>query len=259
MFKNFIEQFVFFPQKQLDKKPSNIGIEYEDIYLSLDDYKIHGWFIQNKVKKNNHKNIKDKVILFFHGNAGNISFRLNYIKKFYDIGFSLMFFDYPGFGLSQGIPNEQNCVYAGELFYTFLKDKKNFKHDHIIFYGESIGGALVSNLANTLNAKHLILQSTFTDIKQIIKNLSVSSYLGYFIENIGFETLNYLKHRYKLNLLKKKMKSMIIHSDNDELINISFAQELANYSDEFIVTEGTHSNINFNDDLIYKIIQFIEN
>ena len=46
MFKNFIEQFVFFPQKQLDKTPSHIGIEYEDIYLSLDDYKIHGWFIQ---------------------------------------------------------------------------------------------------------------------------------------------------------------------------------------------------------------------
>lgn len=259
MFKNTIEQFVFFPQKKLEKTPLNIGIEYEDIYLNMDIYKIHGWFIKNKSKKNMHPNIKNKIILFLHGNAGNISFRLNYIQIFYDLGFSLMFYDYPGFGLSQGMPNEDNCVYSGELFYQFLIEKKGFKHNNIIFYGESIGGACVSNLANKLNAKYLILQSTFHDIKAIIKNLSISNYLNYFIEHIGFETLNYLKYRHKINLIQKKMRSMIIHSNNDEIINISNAQELAKYSDEFIITNGTHSNIEFNKELIYKIVEFIKN
>jgi uncharacterized protein len=259
MFKSIIEQFVFFPQKELEKTPSQLGIEYQDIYLNMDIYKIHGWFIKNKVKKDMHTNIKDKVILFLHGNAGNISFRLNYIKIFYDLGFSLMFFDYPGFGLSQGIPNENNCVNSGELFYNFLIENKNFKHENIIFYGESIGGACVCNLANKLNAKHLILQSTFTDIKMIIKNLSISNYLNYFIEHLGFETLNYLKYRHKINLIQKKMKSMVIHSNNDEIINISNAQELSKYSNEFIITNGTHSNIEFNNDLIYKIVEFIKN
>lgn len=259
MLKNFIEPFVFFPQKGLDKTPLHLGIEYEDIYLNMDIYKIHGWFIKNKVKKNMHMNIKNKVILFLHGNAGNISFRLNYIKIFYDLGFSLMFFDYPGFGLSQGQPNETNCVICGELFYDFLKENKEFKHENIIFYGESIGGAIVSNLANKLNAKYMILQSTFSDIKLIIKNLSISQYLNYFIEHLGFETLNYLKHRYKINLIQKKMKSMIIHSNNDEIIPLSNAQELAKYSNEFLITNGTHSNIEFNNELIYKIIEFIKN
>ena len=72
MFKNLIEQFVFFPQKNLEKTPLELGIEYEDVYLNLDVYKIHGWFIKNKVKKNMHPNIKNKVILFLHGTAGNI-------------------------------------------------------------------------------------------------------------------------------------------------------------------------------------------
>ena len=50
-------------------------------------------------------------------------YRLNYIKKFYEIGFSLLFYDYPGFGLSDGIPNEENCVKTGKLFYDFLIEK----------------------------------------------------------------------------------------------------------------------------------------
>ena len=89
MFKNFVEQFVFFPQKGLDKTPENFNIKYENIYLQNGNYNVHGWYIKNTNKNN--VNIKNKIILFFHGNAGNISYRLNYIKKFYEIGFSLLF------------------------------------------------------------------------------------------------------------------------------------------------------------------------
>ena len=84
MIKDFLEQFVFFPNKELKKTPSNIDIIYEDVFLNLNNNKIHGWFIKSTEKIVNTKN---KVILFFHGNAGNISFRLYYIKKFYDLGF----------------------------------------------------------------------------------------------------------------------------------------------------------------------------
>lgn len=250
MFKNFIEQFVFFPQKEIQKTPQSIGLGYEDIYLENN----HGWFIGNK-KKNVHKSIKNKVILFFHGNAGNIGFRLNYIKKFNEIGFSLLFFDYPGFGYSKGSPSEETCVNTGILYYQFLL--KLFPHENIIFYGESIGGAIAANVANKFHAKHLILQSTFTDIKQIIKNLLVTNYLNYFIGNIGFETIKYLQNRHRLNILEKKMKTFIIHSNNDEIIDISFAMELEKYANGLCITNGTHSNIEFNDDLIYQILKFI--
>ena len=202
MFKNFIEQFVFFPKKGLDKNPTNIGIEYQDVYLSYNNNNIHGWYIKNN--NTNNIKIKDKIILFFHGNAGNISFRLNYIQKLYEIGFSLLFYDYPGFGLSEGIPNEESCVNTGRLFYNFLIEKKKYISNNIIFYGESIGGAISCNLANVLNIKLLILQSTFTDIKYVIQNLLINNYIGLVVENIGFETINYLKHRYKKNLIKKK-------------------------------------------------------
>lgn len=255
MFKNFVEQFVFFPQKGLDKTPENIKIKYENVFLKFGNYNIHGWYIKNN-NKNNFK-IKNKVILFFHGNAGNISYRLNYIKKFYEIGFSLLFYDYPGFGLSDGIPNEENCVKTGKLFYDFLNEKKNFKHEDIIFYGESIGGAISANLGNQLNIKYLILQSTFSDIKDVIQKLSINNYVSLLVENIGFETLNYLINRNKKNYLRKKMKTMIIHSNEDELINVKYILKMTDYCNEFNLVDGTHSNINIDNDLIYKLLKFI--
>ena len=80
----------------------------------------------------------------------------------------MLFYDYPGFGLSEGIPNEENCVQSGKLYYDFLIDNKLYKPNNIIFYGASIGGSIATNLANIVYIKLLIIQSTFTDIKKII-------------------------------------------------------------------------------------------
>ena len=257
MFKNIIEQFVFFPVKGLEKTPELLNLQYNNVYVNYQNNKIHGWYIKNE--NNNNPNLKNKVILFFHGNAGNISYRLNYINKFYDMGFNLLFYDYPGFGFSQGNPNEENCVQSGKLFYEFLMNEKQFKHENIIFYGESIGGAISANLGNQLNIKYLILQSTFSDIKEIIQKLAIHNYLGILINNLGFETIEYLKNRNKKNMLKKIMKTMIIHSNQDELIDVKYIKPLEDYCNEFNIVEGTHSNINIDEDLIYKIINFISN
>ena len=238
MFKNFFEQFVFFPSNEMKKFPSNFNIEYEDVNLNYNEYNIHGWFIPNK---NLNEITKDKVILFFHGNAGNISFRLNYIKKLNELDFSLLFFDYTGFGLSEGSPNEENCINTGEIFYNYLLNEKKYDKNNIIFYGESIGGSIACSLGNKLNIKYLILQSTFTDIKLIIKKILSIDFLS--ITNIGFNTLNSLKNRYKLNKLKKVMKTLIIHSNNDELIDVSHAHELKKFSDDLIICDGSHSKL----------------
>jgi hypothetical protein len=90
MIKSFIEQFLFFPNKEIKKNPLSISLNYEDIYLKYHTENFHGWYLQGNYKNSISEN---KCILFFHGNAGNISFRLNYIEKLYELGFSLLFFD----------------------------------------------------------------------------------------------------------------------------------------------------------------------
>jgi hypothetical protein len=252
MIKNFLEQFLFFPNKELKKNPRNINIEYDEVYVKVNDNRYHGWFIQGNYKNSITLN---KCILFFHGNAGNISFRLYYIEKLYELGFSLLFFDYPGFGLSTGIPNEDNCIKCSQEFYKYLIDK-NFEQKNIIFYGESIGGSIAMSLANIYNIKYLILQSTFTDIKEIIK--IITTFNIFIMDNIGFETLENLKTRNKINKLTKKMKTLIIHSNDDELIDTSHAKELSLYADKLYICNGTHSNINMDSDFIFNLLSFIK-
>ena len=253
MIKDYIEQFLFFPIKEIKKSPENLKIPYEDIYISLDEKtRCHGWFIESN-KKNSIS--KDKVILFFHGNAGNISYRLSYIEKFYETGFSLLFFDYPGFGNSDGIPNESICIESGKEFYKYLIDKKSFTNHSIIFYGESIGGSIASSLANICNIKYLIVQSTFSDIKEIVKKIVN---LNVIFSNIGFETLESIKLRQKMNKLSKKMKTLVIHSNDDELIDISHGEELSKYSDSYYVCKGSHSNVQIDSDFIFQLLSFLK-
>jgi esterase/lipase len=253
MIKDFIEQFLFFPNNEIKRTPDYININYIDVYLDYKDDKYHGWFIEG----NNTNSIsKNKCILFLHGNAGNISFRLNYIQKFYELGFSLLFFDYPGFGLSTGIPNENSCIKCGEQFYNYLINQQNYNKNNIIFYGESIGGSISVSLANICNIKYLILQSTFTDIKEIIQNIIRIKI--FIIDNIGFETLKNLKIRYKLNKLNKKMKTLIIHSNQDELINHTHAEDLSKYSDTLYLCDGAHANVNIDSEFIFQLMSFIK-
>lgn len=252
MIKDFLEQFLFFPNKDIKKTPAFINLNYEDIFIDNETDKYHGWFIQGNYKNSITKN---KCILFFHGNAGNISFRLNYAEKLCELGFSLLFFDYPGFGMSTGIPNEKLCIKSGELFYKYLINDKKFAITDVIFYGESIGGAIASSVANIYNVKYLILQSTFTDIKEIIKNI-IS--FNIFMDIIGFETLKNLKIRHKLNKINKKMKTMIIHSNDDELIDNSHADNLATFSDKLYMCSGSHSNLNIDADFIFNLLSFVK-
>ena len=251
MLKDFFEQFLFFPNKDIKKTPQILNIKYEDVFID----RYHGWFIKHDETKVNSITL-NKCILFFHGNAGNISFRLNYIEKFNSMGLSLLIFDYPSFGKSEGIPNENSCIECSDKFYNYLLNNKKILSKDIIFYGESIGGSIATSLANKYNIKYLIIQSSFTDIKKIINN--ILSFNIFMINHIGFQTLDNLKIRHKINKFNKKMKTLIIHSNDDELIDYEHAIELSQYSTLLYQCTGCHSNVIIDSDFIFNLLSFIK-
>lgn len=251
MLKDFVEQFLFFPNKEIKKTPEYVNIKYNDVFID----KYHGWYIENNKDKTN-SITNNKCILFFHGNAGNLSFRINYIEKLHAIGFSLMMFDYPSFGKSEGIPNENSCINCADKFYNYLLNEKQIQSTNIIFYGESIGGSIAASLANKYNIKYLIIQSSFADIKDIINN--IIRFNIFMFNDIGFETLNNLKLRYKMNKMNKKMKTMIIHSVDDELIDYKYAIEMGKFSTILYQCSGGHSNVNIDSDFIFNLLSFIK-
>ena len=256
MIKSFLEQFLFFPNTTIKKTPMFHKIEFEDVLLEnkKNNDKYNGWFITSNQKNSISKN---KTILFFHGNAGNISFCLGYIKAFYDMGFSVLIFDYPSFGNSTGTPCEESCLECSSVFYDYLVNEKCLEPNNIILYGESIGSSIACLLANKYNCKYLVLQSGFTDIKEIIKKIiHLNPYI--LLNSIGFETEKQLQTRHKINKLQKKMKTMIIHSQDDELIDCSHAEILSKYADKLYICSGSHSNISMDNDFVFELYSFIK-
>jgi pimeloyl-ACP methyl ester carboxylesterase len=94
------ESMVYFPTRGITTTPADIGLAYEPVWLeTADGVKVSGWFVPAEPARG--------VALFLHGNAGNISHRLDSIDTFHRLGLSVFIFDYRGYGQSEGKPSEQ--------------------------------------------------------------------------------------------------------------------------------------------------------
>lgn len=260
MIKNFLENFVFFPDKIIHQTPDSFQLPYEDIFVKgttqMTLYeKYHGWFIPALQNDKETNVLKNYVLIFFHGNAGNVSHRLSFLKKLYTLGLSILIFDYPGFGKSDGHPNEENSILTGSLFIRFLKEKKGYDLNHMIFYGESIGGSIATSCSDIYKNNYLIIQSSFTDIKEIIQG--VTKIPTFILQMVGFNTISLLKKRKKISRMNKNIKTLIIHSQEDELIPFHHGKRLAKYADHLFECKGKHSSPHFDYDFLKNIFEFI--
>jgi predicted esterase len=260
MIKNLLENFVFFPDKNVIQNPSDYQLPYEDIFLNKESSstlfeKYHGWFIPAIDSKEDKNILKNFVLILFHGNAGNVSHRLPFLKKLYTLGLSILIFDYPGFGKSDGHPNEENCIQSGTLFIRFLKEKKNYSFNQMIFYGESIGGSIATSCSDLYKNNYLIIQSSFTDIKEIIQN--VAKIPTFILQMIGFNTIHLLKKRKKISRMNKNIKTLIIHSQEDELIPFHHGKRLSKYADHLFICKGKHSSPQLDYEFLKNIFEFI--
>ena len=160
----FKNKFLFYPSNEMLNTPEDYNINYQEIRLKNDDNDdIHAWFSRN--------NNTDKCVLLCHGNAGNISTRIQFYYYLNRLGLSVLFFDYPGFGLSTGTPTEDNCVNSGCKFIDYLINEQNFKKNDIIIYGESIGCSIATSISNIYKNKYLVLLSGFTSIRDLIPEI----------------------------------------------------------------------------------------
>ena len=95
----FQSSFVYYPERTLSSDPGDIGLSFENVsFETRDGLKLSGWFIPCNSPRG--------IILFCHGNAGNISHRLESIQIFHQLGLGVFIFDYRGYGQSEGKPSE---------------------------------------------------------------------------------------------------------------------------------------------------------
>jgi fermentation-respiration switch protein FrsA (DUF1100 family) len=188
---------------------------------------INAWYVPAKNENG--------VVLFCHGNAGNISDRLDSIKIFHDLGQSVLIFDYRGYGKSGGKISEKGTYLDAEAAWDYLVQVKHKQPGEIVLFGRSLGAAVAAETALRKNPAGLILESTFMSIPAIARKyypwLPVK-----FIAKYRYATVD------KVGLIK--CPKLIIHSKTDEIIPFEHGLNLyekASPPKEFLEIRGGHN------------------
>jgi fermentation-respiration switch protein FrsA (DUF1100 family) len=153
----FQPRLVFFPSVDEAGAPGEIGLEYEEVWLSSGfGRQIHGWWVPARDAR--------YTLLFCHGNAGNITHRLDSIKLFHDLQLSVFIFDYQGYGKSKGRPGETATYRNAHAAWEYLTAERCVPPDQIVLFGRSLGGAVAIQLAGIVDPFALIVESCFTSV-----------------------------------------------------------------------------------------------
>ncbi|CCI50486.1 unnamed protein product [Albugo candida] len=149
------------------RHPREYDIEHEDVMIPTEDgIRIHVWLLKQS------NSLGYPTIIFFHGNSGNIGFRLpNAIQLFRNVKCNILLVDYRGYGHSEGVPSEIGLQMDAKASLSFLRQHKKIDRNKIVLFGRSLGGAVAVYLATTSPKDHLagvILENTFLSISSMV-------------------------------------------------------------------------------------------
>lgn len=140
------------------------GAGRKEVFFPAPDGKwLHGWLFRKPDAK--------RLILFNHGNAGNLTYRLGIVRLLLQAGASVFLYDYRGYGLSEGSASLKAICEDGLAAYNCLTEKERFSAAQIVIYGESLGCGVACQIARSMPCAGLILQSAFTSLSRIGKHV----------------------------------------------------------------------------------------
>ncbi|MEJ2454775.1 MAG: alpha/beta hydrolase [Candidatus Thiodiazotropha sp.] len=217
------------PSRAIGATPTRIGLDYESVTLTTDDgITLDGWFVPHSKSR--------ATLLFFHGNAGNISHRLESLKLFHQLGLAVLIIDYRGYGRSGGRPSEAGIYRDAEAAWRYLTEERKIPPRRILLYGRSFGGAVAGYLASRHQALGVVLESTFTSAPDLAGELYPWLPVRWLIR-FDYDT------RSRLQAIR--MPVMVIHSHQDDLIPYHHGQTLyaeAEPPKRFLELNGSHNH-----------------
>jgi uncharacterized protein len=227
----FQSRLVFYPEtgREIVATPAQIGLPYVDIQLRTSDgISLHGWYIPAPQQRG--------TVLFLHGNAGNISHRLDSVQMFHRLGYSTLIFDYRGYGNSGGAPSEEGTYRDAEAAWRYLTEQKLIPSCRIVLFGESLGGAVAAGLAARQKPGALVIASGFTSVPDLAQH--IYPYLPVrWLARIRYDTRAYLR--------AVAVPVLVAHSPDDEIIPFEHGRALfaaANPPKQFLELAGGHND-----------------
>jgi len=222
-------KMVFFPERVMLATPEMAGLAYDDVSIQTSDgVTLHGWFVPNAQDS--------PVLLFFHGNAGNISGRIPIIELYVRLGFSVFILDYRGYGKSGGRISEKGSYRDADAAWSYLTQAKGIPESSIVLLGRSLGGAVAIELASRQAPGALIVESTFTSIPDVG---------AHHYPWLPVRFLSRIKYPSIRRIPKVTCPKLFIHSPGDEIIPFAHGRKLFEAASEpktFLEIEGDHNS-----------------
>jgi uncharacterized protein len=228
-----IESQIFYPDKDMVADPGDFGLAFEDVFTeTADKVRIHGWLVPAPEPRG--------LILFAHGNAGNISHRLDNVARLNRIGLSVLIFDYRGYGRSEGRISEKGMYLDSQAAFDLALKEAESKGLKLVIFGRSLGGVAAVQLASeyppAAKAQGLIVESTFT-------HLADMAGLHFPVPFAGKTVKGRMDSLSRIGKIKSPV--LFFHGDSDGLVPHNLGRELfeaAPEPKEFVTLNGTGHN-----------------
>ena len=227
----FQSRLVYFPNidRELSITPQAYGLDFESVNLPTEDGEtLHAWWVPAKDARG--------TILFFHGNAGNISHRIDYLRMFRKLGYATLIFDYRGYGNSTGSPSEAGTDRDAAAAWRWLTQTRGLRPEEIVYVGESLGAAVASGLAARHPPRALVLLSTFTSVPDL--GAKIYPFIPVrLISRYSYDNRAYVR---QINV-----PVLVAHSRQDDIIPFAHGREIflaANEPKQFLEMSGGHND-----------------
>jgi len=228
------------PSRTLVTTPHRIGLAHESVELATQDGEtLSAWFVPAPDAR--------ATLLFAHGNAGNISHRLDSIRLFNELGLAVFIFDYRGYGESSGKPSEQGTYTDAETAWDYLTAERGIDPEEIVVFGRSLGAAIAAHLAHRHTPKALIVESAFTSVP----DFGAEQYPLFpvrLLARIRYDTRSTLQGIHA--------PLLVVHSAEDEIIPYHHGEQIhatANEPKHLLTIRGGH-----NDGFLVSGKQYVE-
>jgi len=225
------------PGRALERTPADIDVDYDDVWIETSDgVRLHGWFMPGD---------SDRVLLFFHGNAGNISHRLESIRQFLGLGLSVLIIDYRGYGQSDGRTTEQGIYRDADAAWRYLTGDRGIAQEQIVVFGRSMGASAAAYLAAHYRPRALVVESSFTSVPDIA---------GEYYPWLPVRWLSRLRHSTEDFVRRAESPVLVVHSRDDEIVPFRHGEAIfaaANEPRSLLAIRGTHNDAFIRDEERY--------
>lgn len=229
-----ITSFVFLPQKEVEATPAERNIPYKEVWFQTPDGVIlNAWFVNGDPGM--------PLLLFFHGNGGNLSHNVDYLALLHKRGFPIFIFDYRGYGKSGGQPLEEEDLYQdarGALSYI---EGLGWRRERMIYFGQSMGASVALQLALEAPPAGLVMESSFTRMSDIVRYTSAFGYysIGWWGISVSFDNVAKIR--------QLEVPLLMIHGERDQVVPQQMTLQLFELAAEpkqlFIIKGGGHCDV----------------